>query len=377
MTGNNEKAKAIEILLRLKDPLRPEVKQRLRRELAGLLQSAEPDIIEVTMANALLEASNAVAETNAGEDYTALAKAEADYLFAHPPKLPADFTATDPAESETLDKSAGKPEPNAIIWRPDREGAVLSAGEVLALTGVAGLGKSWLAGGLAIAAAKGGGAHCGLEIARGPVYLFPYEDRPVRLAARYRRMGATDENLKEITINKARLPLFLADRAESRRCRGWDAIWRQVRSVEPKLVIIDPTGRALSGAGVAESAPVNAFISALEAEAEIGGWGVLLVTHPNKAASSTKNSDNPMNMIAGSGAWINSVRGILTLEAAPNNLDEDRVLSLAKNNYGATWTGNDAISLTKRTTDKGEYAGLQKAAEAAGKSPFPINLDEV
>ena len=251
--------------------------------------------------------------------------------------------------------------------------AVLSVGECAILASAGGLGKStWT---LEVAAAAVGaaelgadyGAACGLRVAAGPVLLVSFEDAPARIAHRLTWMhpgGAVPRGALHVAPDPAPLWLAAADRGgESHAGAQWDALWRAVRSLGARLVVIDPVSAALADVSTTETGPVRAFLRALTAEAEAAGAGVLLVAHDTKAArnAAARGEDPGAGIVAGSAAWYDGARGVLSLMRDPGSGD-DRLLECVKANYGRTGWG---ARLRERTGAGGAFRGLTLGARMA------------
>ena len=284
-------------------------------------------------------------------------------------------------------------QPAPVLWRDpepsERTGAdpdaVLSVGECAILASAGGLGKStWT---LEVAAAAVGaaelgadyGAACGLRVAAGPVLLVSFEDAPARIAHRLTWMhpgGAVPRGALHVAPDPAPLWLAAADRGgESHPGAAWDALWRAVRSLGARLVVIDPVSAALADVSTTETGPVRAFLRALTAEAETAGAGVLLVAHDTKAArnAAARGEDPGAGIVAGSAAWYDGARGVLSLARDPAS--DDRLLECVKANYGRTGWG---ARLRERTGAGGAFRGLILGArmaradlEAAKRPPKP------
>ena len=123
-------------------------------------------------------------------------------------------------------------------------------------------------------------------------------------------------------------PLWSADPRRARRSRHgpqWDALWRSVRSTGARLIVIDPVSAALADVSTAETGPVRAFLRALtsaaapDQDAQWDGCGVLLVAHDTKSARDAvrRGEDPGTGGVAGSPAWYDGARGVLTLSRDP------------------------------------------------------------
>ena len=265
-----------------------------------------------------------------------------------------------------------EPEPAPVLWRDadDRHAdAVLSIGEVALLSGEGGLGKSYVTLALAVASALASdleqdyGEACGLRVMSGPVVLVSYEDSPARI---YGRLGRMEQTAAAGRIHSLPdpPPLWTA-RGErdgvSEATTWWSDLWQYVREVSARLVILDPASAALADADVSQTGPVRKFLRALMHEAREAECGVLVVSHSTKAArNALRRGDDPgAGVVAGSAAWYDGARGVLSLEEAPNNPGA-RILECVKANYGRKGWG---ALLNERTTDSGAFAGLELGSD--------------
>ena len=104
-----------------------------------------------------------------------------------------------------------------------------------------------------------------------------------------------------------------------------DRLWRAVREVNARLVVIDPVSAALADVSTSETGPVRAFLRGLAREVapnEADNWagcGVLLVAHDTKSArDATRRGEDPgAGVVAGSAAWYDGSRGVLALMRDP------------------------------------------------------------
>ena len=294
-------------------------------------------------------------------------------------------------------------EPAPVLWQHVPEaashGVVLSIGEVAVLSGPGGAGKSFVTLALARAAAwaheheealegefggMGYAVACGLAVRAGPVVVGSYEDRPVRLAARLKRLSAVADcpgfPEQALYCRERMRPLYSAGvRSGSRGhpTTAWRPFWDRVRMVQASLVVIDPVSVALEGAPVSEVGPVRGFLDALQFEAERAGVGVLLVAHSTKAArDELERGRSPgSGAVAGSAAWIDGVRGVLLMhggwqqcEEEPAQQSEDdlwreRTLVCWKANYGRErWR----VRLDAQSTSDGKFAGYGTPPRTSG-----------
>ena len=271
---------------------------------------------------------------------------------------------------------AAAPQPAPVLWRDNPAAhddstdvdAVLSVGEVAILASAGGLGKSTLVlelASAAVAAAELGAASrsaCGLAVAAGPVVVVSFEDAPARIAHRLRWMNA-DDVPAAVHVAPDPVPLWVAaaDRGESHPGAQWDALWRAVRELGARLVVIDPVSAALADVSTTETGPVRAFLRALTAEATAAAASVLLVAHDTKAArDATRRGEDPgAGVVAGSAAWYDGARGVLSLVRDPAKASNDRLLECIKANYGRIGWG---ARLIERTDARGAFRGLELAA---------------
>ena len=280
----------------------------------------------------------------------------------------------------------GASEPARVLWRsaeglipadPSRADAVLSEGEVAILSAPGGTGKSTLTLALALAAAKAAtgrkryrcdyGNTCGLGVRPGPVVLVSYEDSPVRMAARMRRMAGDDADLAPIHHWPDPGPLYVGfegGRSETGHGAEWTPLWAAVRAMDPapSMVVIDPASAALNGLSMNEGGSVRAFMGALAREAKAARCGVLVVAHDTKAArnAAVAGDDPGAGAVAGSATWFDAPRGVLYMTRKGD--DPRRELRCLKANYGRSgWT----VNLDERFDDTGRFVGFEVASLAA------------
>ena len=117
-------------------------------------------------------------------------------------------------------------------------------------------------------------------------------------------------------------PLFQTD-PESRgavtRCDAWPRLWEEIKAARPALVIVDPVSAALADADTSQTGPARTFLGLLSQEAATAGCGVLLVAHDTKSARNLAmaGQDPGAGAVAGSAAWYDGARGVLTLVPDP------------------------------------------------------------
>ena len=282
------------------------------------------------------------------------------------------------------------PQPAPVLWRDPGPGtdssgdvdAVLSVGEVAILASAGGLGKSCLTLALAVAsatAAEAGreyGAACGLRVKAGGAVLVSYEDSPARIGARLHWF--TDTAPEQLYLWANPLPLFQTD-PESRgavtRCDAWDGLWTEIQATAPALVIIDPASAALADADTSQTGPARTFLRLVSQEAAAANCGVLVVGHDTKSARNlaATGQDPGAGAVAGSAAWYDGARGVLTLVPDPTARGE-RLLVAIKANYGRTGWG---AQLTERF-EAGRFRGLELQArmDAAEVNQWRADVEE-
>ena len=286
------------------------------------------------------------------------------------------------------------PEPVSLLQRKGGGGAILSAGEIAVLSGEGGAGKSTLAAQLAATAAGTNDTECalaaGLLIQGGPVVILSYEDRARRVAHRLNavksylseREDAPNALCRVHIADMAGWPLFGIPQGSGRwdppqpLSPGWAATWRYIRSLEPRprLIVIDPVGEAFA-ANSNELAGVRAFYGALRKTAEAAECGILLVSHSTK--EDRKKVGATPGAVAGSAAWTDAARGVLTLdrEGDPDrpNPTDPFTLRLIKANYAARFTLT--LKAWSPPWAKGELVGFEEE-EKVESSRKPMTPEE-
>ena len=257
-----------------------------------------------------------------------------------------------------------KPDPDPVIWRDHAQfpDAVLSSGEVAVLSGAGKSGKSYIALALAVAAAKAEaerrsyGNACGLRVAARPVVILSYEDAPKRIDQRAADMD-TSASVRLIP-DPPRLFHFDRDARQWGHSSDWPLVWAAIREAAPGLVVID-TGPKAMGGETNDGGAVIAFLQALEREARIGGFGVLLTAHDTKAhRNQVKAGEAPdAGAIAGSGQWHDSPRGVLYLSKHGPG-DAPRILEAVKCSYGRDGWGASLLPDYRDRENRVGYRGL-------------------
>ena len=283
--------------------------------------------------------------------------------------------ALDPPKLRPLSGYADAPVPAPVLWRdpaaaepetahPD---AVLSIGEVALLSAAGGIGKSMTVLALAVAAAhahvkaQAAGAACGLCVMAGPVALVSFEDSPARLADRLRFMVPDPGAHVAIGVHLQVAPDPAALWTVDGPGPDWAPLWRTIRQAGARLLVIDPASAALAEVSTTETGPVRHFLRKLTAEAapsgDWAGCGVLIVAHDTKAArDSARRGDDPdAGVVAGSAAWYDGARGVLTMTELAG---DERLIECVKANYGRAGWG---ARLSARHNRAGRLLGFELA----------------
>ena len=243
----------------------------------------------------------------------------------------------------------------ALLSCTGRSGSVLSEGQVCLLSAEGGIGKSAFVVSLALAVAMGDGIGekkqlCGgvFDGYGGPVLYATYEDPPPVLKKMLNTLiekwypdnpSRHSEVLNKISLlNLSGWPLYGPElergsyNSRPATLRGWTALWREAAEAGARLIILDPALAAYVGEPNAP-APVREFLAAITREAEQTGAGVFLLAHSTKAARNKMADPFDPGLVAGSGAWADGVRGVLTMgwdDEEPGK----RVLRVPKANWG-------------------------------------------
>ena len=260
---------------------------------------------------------------------------------------------------------ANEPMPKPVLWR-DYDAycnPVLSMGEVALLSGAGGGGKSHVCMALAEQSAlakKAGndfGRACGLRVRPGSAVVVSYEDSPGRLVRQ--QIETIPDGLHVWPEPEPLMQASVDSMGQAVEGDKWMGFWWMVRQIGCSLVIIDPASAALADAEVSQSGPVRKFMRGLAAEAkpdpEIGweGCGVLVVTHSTKGA---RRGEDSSGIVAGSAAWMDSARGVLSMTKPPRWPRESRLLRCEKCNYGGVGWG---AVLWERRDDKDRWRGFE------------------
>ena len=232
-------------------------------------------------------------------------------------------------------------------------GALLSVGEVCALSGEGGIAKSALAVGLAVDVANAAdGAVSGAGPLRwhgGPAstLLVCYEDHAAHVAWRARRYAERQacDGLDRVAVLSLDAPMYgpaesltggaALYNARPQPLAGWKDVAAAARETGARLIVIDPAGEAFAGEHNNVSA-VREFLRALRGLAAAHSAGVIVIGHSNKAAR--KKEKNPdlfdAGLVSGSAAWHDGVRGVLSLQWRIGGEAGARDLVCPKSNHG-------------------------------------------
>ena len=245
------------------------------------------------------------------------------------------------------------PRPLAILSATDQEGVMLAEGEICLLAGEGGVGKSALAGEIALAVAANAKDAGGLLAVHrgGPVLWLTYEEAPGELVARLkaRSVYTTAPDRVFVLDMRGGWPLFgpgnsrdgraASYNARPGRLAGWEVLAAEVVRLRPRLIVVDPVLSAYVGEPNG-AAPVREFLGALATLARESCAGVLALAHSSKSARAGGKNDDRSDLfdsgqVAGSAAWHDGVRGVLTFGYVPNPPDGcNRRLAIAKANMG-------------------------------------------
>ena len=317
--------------------------------LADVWRGLADEQVEATdrQADAVALVAKVNAAIDAGEDWRSRIRADAsfarrlDAMCEPRPKARAvpDITENPPTRLLALSEGGRA-----------MKGALLSAGGVCLLAGEGGVGKSAYAAAVALGVAhsvvmvdgkpvgKWGSLGDGLLHGEGgPALVATWEDalpvtaRRLRQLAELRGGGDWDRALHRVhLLDLAGRPLYGPSESYNARpvqLSGWRTLWGEAERAGAKLIVIDPATSAYCGVGhgVAE---VREFMQTLGIEAAARGVGVLLVAHSTKEGRARSPLDP--GKVAGSAAWTDAARGVLTLSWG----EGERVLGVSKANHG-------------------------------------------
>ena len=140
---------------------------------------------------------------------------------------------------------------------------------------------------------------------------------------------------------------------------GWDLLWDAVELIKPKLIILDPVLKAYAGEPNTVS-PVREFLGDLTGTAveRTPDAGIILVAHSTKAARSGRQDPFDPGQVAGSGAWADECRGVMTMTWTEET--DQRTLAIPKSNWGPS---RIMIDLDPVTHSSGAVIGFTAASE--------------
>ena len=243
------------------------------------------------------------------------------------------------------------PEPERLLSLAG-SGALLSVGEVCALSGEGGIAKSALAVGLAVDVANAAGAVSGAGPLRwhgGPAstLLVCYEDHAAHVARRARCYAERQAcgGLDRVAVLSLDAPMYgpaesltggaALYNARPQPLAGWNDVAAAAEKTGARLIVIDPAGEAFAGEHNNVSA-VREFLRALRGLAARHAAGVIVIGHSNKAAR--KKEKNPdlfdAGLVSSSAAWHDGVRGVLSLQWRISGAAGARDLVCPKSNHG-------------------------------------------
>ena len=237
--------------------------------------------------------------------------------------------------------------PAALLRLRDRDGSALSVGTVGVLSGAGGLGKSALTAGLALELASRPAGEAGklpggvfdAPIGGGPVVLVQWEDEPtvtrdrIRAAAKALSLSGAEGNVYLVGMRE---PIFgrpagAVGNTPPEYLPAWGELWGEVKRIGPRLVVLDPAMAAFAD-NPNDVGAVRAFVTrAVGQAAREHECAVLVVAHSTKAGRKDEADWFDPGHIAGSAAWTDGVRSVMTLRRD----DEGGVcLVVVKANYG-------------------------------------------
>ena len=249
-------------------------------------------------------------------------------------------------------------DPPARVLARDGEDGKAAAGPLLARGGVAvlagrgGIGKSALTARMALGLASGqDGAW--REIMDGllwgeccPAIMATWEDHPAYTANRLRAMtsGIGVNALERVhLLDMTGHPVFGPGErqggasglynARPEPLPAWHTLWRAVETTKAKLLIIDPATAAFAGDSHRVES-VREFIGALHLECARRDVAALLVAHSTKDAKKQGAAlPDPFDpgVLAGSAAWVDALRCVLTLTDGFE--PGERLFAIAKANH--------------------------------------------
>ena len=221
-------------------------------------------------------------------------------------------------------------------------GNLLAPGGVCILAGDGGLGKSTLAGEIALAFATGRGMNGVLDVrpAAGRVLWVAFEEYADLIRDRTEVLAKNRDGVEALSrISVLEMPPVWplygpapgAFRSgESAPLAGWAELESAAAEKRPGLIIIDP----LAAACVSDLIDMTAVRGFLDRIAGLGarcGGGILLIAHSSKAGAA---SDDPLSegRLAGARQWLQGCRGVLGVDWWPGVPGARRLTVIKANN---------------------------------------------
>ena len=347
------------------------------------------------------------------EDPTDLAHRLAALLELYPEEREEAKKVLQPVMSDEQAQPVRRPEnlaniaaeyPPPILRASGRNGAVLSEGQVCLLAAEGGIGKSPFTTAVALSIAMLPEDNPGLQPlygnildgAPGKVLLVTYEDPPGVTAARARQLAtiidgknhntwASDSLNRIEVLDLHGMPIYGAPAGSSysgrpEPLRAWNDLWEAVIRLNPKLIVIDPALQAYASDSNSP-APVREYLGVLSRTLNTycPGAGILMTAHSTKDSrrrGSAGGDPFDPGMVAGSGGWTDTARGLTTMTWADSS--EQRVIAIPKANWGPSRikmlvnvvrdTDGGVIALTSASGWLTEHAEIPQHEE-------PIHVD--
>lgn len=275
--------------------------------------------------------------------------------------------------------------PKATLAAANQGGVLLSPNQICLLSAEGGVGKSALTAHIALATAMvseegddqslhhlQGGIFDG---AGGAVLMATYEDPPPVTRWRMEMLAdSLDERNGGLQAKEALERVYVLNMsgwtvygpperggyaARPAPMAGWNVLWDAAELVKPKLIILDPVLKAYAGEPNTVS-PVREFLGDLAGTAleRSPGSGIILVAHSTKAVRSGRADPFDPGQVAGSGAWADECRGVMTMTW--NEETDQRTLAIPKSNWGPS---RIMIDLDPVTHSSGAVIGFSAASE--------------
>lgn len=265
-----------------------------------------------------LEPLRALAAIEEAEIRAAVAAADLAEEVAKAKTARAALKAMKAAQPYTVDASKWDPgePPDAVVSVTTSKNwthPAMRRGEVAALGGAGGSGKSYLALGLCGAAAGGGGRYAGFDVASGPALVWSREGGAEVAVRRLKRIGASKN------VHVVASPRALIREADGGLIqpvpREWNRLADTSERLQPALILIDPALSALDIENPDAPRPVRRAIEHFEDLARDAEAAVLMIHHSTKAArygaAALKNMHPDAvaaHALAGSREWFDSPR---------------------------------------------------------------------